>query len=601
MHYRLCVCVIFSGVFSFVKLEPLKSHAIIIPMKNSTLAEIVKDVADLDGPAVQERAIGGRSLRRLAAHTPWLGFISSLLIVLAVSRTPQSLFSDPAWQLKALQQHIAGESPNFNTLVQANPHDVSQDTQEWISWWPVGTNVLVYPLLSLGLTLAMSIRIISACALILGSIGFGFWIRAFRLPHWLAISLALTIPWIRYANLPLFQYAAEGLVFAVAPWAFVGAIRLASSWTGRRKENLPFLVGYGLLLGFSYWFKYSAVFISAGVLLHLAITAWKQRGQALKDVAIVSVIFLLVVGSLNALNHLMGAAMNAVTEHLSFVMDWRLPFNFVGLLAMAMADADGLARYVLFHPGRNLLPFNYATLCYLGLPGGVVLFWLLVRRHSSPVLLLSRDALLTISAFFIAVMTVFSARAMEARYIAAFGMALIPAALQVALDFAPKLGRARRAILLLMAACYLVIPITYGGFSIIGKIARTPTRYQAGPSGFYNPLFADADAKSAIAELIAHFDRASDVWYLTEPYTAMDLPGRVILRHADFLPIAALKDSFHTSRAVRVHLLLPPWFEQNGKGVLIRGQFAGAKSWVSRTFPGMNYIEWTATLRTDPN
>jgi hypothetical protein len=60
-----------------------------------------------------------------------------------------------------------------------------------------------------------------------------------------------------------------------------------------------------------------------------------------------------------------------------------------------MADADGLARYVLFHPGRSLLPFNYLTLCYLGLPGGVVLFWLLARRHASAAVLLSRDVLLT--------------------------------------------------------------------------------------------------------------------------------------------------------------------------------------------------------------
>src|SRR5205085_4968087 len=166
------------------------------------------------------------------------------------------------------------------------------------------------------------------------------------------------------------------------------------------------------------------------------------------ELAVLSGVFTGLIGILNVLNHLMGAAMNALTEHPTLVLDWHLPFNIVGLMAMSMADADGLARYILFHPGRNLLPFNYLTLCYLGLPGGFMLFWLLTHRHSNPALLLSRDVLLTVSALFVAIMTVFSARAMEARYIAAIGIALIPAVLDSAFHLAPKLRRANRALLL---------------------------------------------------------------------------------------------------------------------------------------------------------
>jgi hypothetical protein len=75
------------------------------------------------------------------------------------------------------------------------------------------------------------------------------------------------------------------------------------------------------------------------------------------------------------------------------------------------------------------------------------LFWLLARRHASAAVLLSRDVLLTLSALFVAVMTVFSARAMEARYIAAIGIALIPAVIESALQLAPKAsaGQSRAA------------------------------------------------------------------------------------------------------------------------------------------------------------
>jgi hypothetical protein len=356
------------------------------------------------------------------------------------------------------------------------------------------------------------------------------------------------------------------------------------------------LLGYGVLVGFAYWLKYSAVFISLGALVHLAITAWKQpRRRSFFELAIVGGLFCLVVGVLNVLNHAMGAAMNAVTEHPSFLLDWRLPFNLVGLMAMAMADADGLARYVLFHPGRSLLPFNYLTLCYLGIPGGVMLFWLLVRRHASPAVILSRDVLLTLSALFVAVMAVFSARAMEARYIAAIGIALIPAVIESAMQLAPKLRLAARALLLAGGIIYVAIPMAYGAFSVVGKIARTPA-YRAGPSGLYNPLFATNNARPPIAELTATFNPQSDVWYLTEAFTAMDLPGRAIMQHADFLAVDALKGTFRTSKPMRVHLLLPPWFEQNGKGTAIRGEFLGAGGWSSSTVPGMNYVEWTASL-----
>jgi len=534
--------------------------------------------------------------RRPTRLLPFLALLSSLIVVLATWRTPQSLFADPSWQLKALQQHLAGQSPTINTLVQPDARDISRNHFEWISWWPIGTNVLAYPLLRMGLSIGSAVRVLAALALILGSLGFGYWVRIFRLPQWIAIALAVGIPWIRYANLSLFQYAAEGLVFGICPWILVGALRLRSRWMEQRNENFVWLLGYGVLLGVAYWLKYSAVFISLGVLAHLAITVWRQpRRRTFFELAIVGGLFGLVVGVLNLLNHAMGAAMNAVTEHPSFLLDWRLPFNLIGLMAMAMADADGLARYLLFHPGRSLLAFNYLTLCYLGLPGGVLLFWLLVRRHASPAVLLCRDVLLTLSALFVAVMTVFSARAMEARYIAAIGIALIPAVLESALQLAPKLRRASRALLVAGGIVYLAIPMAYGAFSVVGKIARTPA-YRAGPSGLYNPLFATTDARAPIPELTATFNPQSDVWYLTEAFTAMDLPGCAILQHADFLPLDALKGTFRTSKPMRVHLLLPPWFEQDGKGAAIRGEFMGAGNWSSRTVRGMNYVEWTASL-----
>jgi hypothetical protein len=511
------------------------------------------------------------------------------------------LFSDPSWQLKALQQHLAGQSPTINTLVQPDSRDISQDHLEWISWWPIGTNAFVYPLLRMGLSIGTAVRVLAAVALILGSVGFGYWVQVFGLPQWLAIALAIGIPWILYATLSLFQYAAEGLVFGICPWLLVGAFRLRSrGWFSamkvrvapgiRRAARLRLLAEIFCRLDLPRRARPSGNHCLAGTQateLHRTGDRWRT--------------LFFVVGVLNLLNHAMGAAMNAITEHPPFVLDWRLPFNLIGLMAMAMADADGLARYVLFHPGRSLLPFNYLTLCYLGLPGGLLSYWLLGRRHSNPALLLSPDVLLTLSALFVAVMTIFSARAMEARYIAAIGIALVPAALESAFHVTPKTLRAARPVLLAAGIIYLAIPMAYGGFSVVGKIARTPSSYRTGPSGLYNPLFASTDARTPVAELTADFNPESDIWYLTEAFSALNLPGRAIIQHADFLPVARLNQTFQTSKPLRIHLLLPPWFEQNGKGARIRAEFPRAINWSSRIVPGMNYVEWTATLFSGGN
>ena len=122
-----------------------------------------------------------------------------------------------------MQQYFAGESGSFGTLVQADPNDLSKNSEEWISWWPIGTNLLVYPFVRSGLSFAAAIRIVADLALIIGSVGFGYWLTLFEIPRWIAWTLAVAIPWIRYANLGLFTYSSEILVYALCPLAAVGS------------------------------------------------------------------------------------------------------------------------------------------------------------------------------------------------------------------------------------------------------------------------------------------------------------------------------------------------------------------------------------------
>src|ERR1035441_1390225 len=122
---------------------------------------------------------------------PVLALVSSITLLLLVARTPQALYSDPAWQLKALQQYLSGESKSFNDLVQPSPSDLSVNSSEWISWWPLGTNILIYPLLRAGMAMGTAVRCLADVALLLGSFGFGYWLSLVRIRQWMAVTLAL--------------------------------------------------------------------------------------------------------------------------------------------------------------------------------------------------------------------------------------------------------------------------------------------------------------------------------------------------------------------------------------------------------------------------
>lgn len=144
--------------------------------------------------------------------------ISSLLLIFVALKNPQSLYSDSAWQMKALQQFIAGDSPSFNHLVRPSYDDLAVNKAIWITWWPFGTNLLAYPLMAQGISVGMSIRIIAITSFVLGSLGWIYWFSLFDFPIWIGVILALTIPSLRNGNSALYMYSAEVLVYAYAPW-----------------------------------------------------------------------------------------------------------------------------------------------------------------------------------------------------------------------------------------------------------------------------------------------------------------------------------------------------------------------------------------------
>lgn len=510
----------------------------------------------LNGPAA------GSSKPRLdvSSRVVIVSLASVLVVTLLTWHTPQSVYMDPAWQLNALRQYVSGQSPNFNTLVQANPKDLSRDHLEWISQWPPLMGLIILALTRVGVSILLGVRMLAIAGLAVGSIGWGLWAERFAMPRWVVYCIAAGTPFIRYANNPLFSYYTEGLAFAMAPWMLICAERLVRRWA------LPTAVATGVLLGAAYWAKYSLAFVSVGA---LAFLFWRVRWRALW--AAIPCMALML--ALNQLNRTMGAAASIVSQgRIGVVWNWRVlvaPFSF---LPLGMADLDAMLHYLFMSPEH---PWEHAeAVIYLGtLPGVLLLAWLL--RPARDEEWLSISVALASMGSLIALWLTVSTVGYEVRYIASAAMALLPFAAASAYRKWPAISRGARCALVAAALVYIVVPTAYGAVTVFGKRSRVS-------------VFPLRPAPRM------------DVVYAADPVIAFGLDGRKVITEADFESESTLRSqTYHTSVPLSIGVVLPVHFEGSGKGELIRKSFPQAREWQGPVPLTSAYQVWVAQLIPD--
>lgn len=549
-----------------------------------------------------------------------LTLISSLLVILFTIRTPQGLYNDPAEQMKALQQYLAGESPSFNHMVMPDPYDLSRDKASWISAWSPGTQILAYPLMINGVKTGVALRIIAAICLILGSIGWLRWFLLFNLPLWVKISFALALPWMRYVSNALFMYSADILVFASAPWILLATYGFTEVWSQKKYALVRLLftsILIGFALGFAYILKYSAIFVSLGALVYMGLVAYrllKVRDRyfyryILLSFILVIIFFTMPVALLSLINQKFAGYMNLVTLKMGLSLRWEDLLFLLANPALAIANAVSMWRYVLLHPNYGILrgyPWiigeSSIWLGFIGLPGGLLLLWLMLRSYYS-----DRPRLLALSVFFTSLVAMFciwifsySFGSYQARYLAVGSMAILPLAIQngVYLYRRQRTRRRLKSVLLGAAIIYMAVPLVYGGISVAAKVMRTPRNYRVGPAQIYNPLIANVNLAGVQERLMQIFTPATDVWYIPEAISALDISGRAIIAFSDFTDAEELRRvKYFSSKPLRVHALMPPYFEENGKDKIIRESFVQADGWSKEYIEGSKYICWTTTLK----
>jgi hypothetical protein len=530
--------------------------------------------------------------------------ISTLFLLLVTWTQPQGINSDPAFQLKAVQQYLDGISPSINHVVLPDSTDISRDRLGWIIWWSPGTNLLAYPLLASGFTIGDAVRVLTAFCLLAGSIGWVWWFSRFKIPALVNLLFALFIAWARFRSNTLFVYTPEILVYASVPWLLLCALQLGKYFRqpqDRLRWAFACATVLGLLMGGMYILKYAALFISVGAGAYLALLLRRNFSwRALLLLAWAGLLCAVPVGILTVLNQNLGGEANLVATSTGNYFRWETLLHAVANPAMIAGDAFSLWDYLFFN--SPALSANSET--YLGVVGllpGLLLIWLALLPSSEDADVLARVTFFTSLAIMIVIWSFSDSVSYEPRHLSAAGLAVLPLLLQQGWRLLKQKRRGVNVLLVAVFFGFVVVPFGYGVVSVAGKVLRTSPNYVTGRSDLYNALLAATNINAVRDDILESVDVENDVLYVTSPVSALDLSGRLIMIHADFTPIEQLRSQqFTSSVPLRVHLLLPTPFEANGKGDVIRGSFPGAGNWTERSIGDSNLILWTADLAPQP-
>lgn len=524
----------------------------------------------------------------LLVTRPWIvAALSAVVVILVSSTVPLSVHGDQAFQLKAAQQTLTGESPLANAITLADPADLTVATPGWITAWPPSTQVAAFPQMRAGVPIGVALRRAAACMLLVGAIGWLRWWAAFVLPRPWLVVVALLLPWERYASHGLFDYSAEILTFGAVPWVLLAARRVARYAEDRPHLDVAFIAG--LAAGALYCVQYSAVFASIGCAAFLVSRRGNaRRAEAFSFMAGASI----PVALLTISNHNLADAARRSSMGLTWALDPRVLVYLPGNLGNMAADAASLFTEA-FAPTTGAAPFAVAL---LGVPAGLTLAWLLTRAETLEERLAAAIAAVS-AVLMLAAWIGWQALDFAAPHLAGAAMASLPAAIAVTRRQWPAFTTPARAWLLVAAGIFVGLPWIYGPVSVVAAVTRVRD-YRTTDTRLYNPLAATRDLPAAVTAFRQACATTPPpmVWYVPDPLTALELSGPMLVTDPASESIEQL--GAHAYRGpVSICALLPRGFETNGKGLAIRRSFADISTWQRVPIETAQYDLWIGVPR----
>jgi hypothetical protein len=522
---------------------------------------------------------------------------SCTVLVLLASHVPQSVNTDEAFQLKALQQYRAGETPSFNHLRGVDPTDITRDHVLWITSWPPSPQTTLWPFVAAGLTLGTAVRAVACLALFAGCLGWVRWWMRFEIPVSMVFAACVMLPWMPYTSMAVFQMRPETLAFATIPWFLLSLLPIL-----KRLDSGAFVpwwqsVSVGLFGGLLFWVKYSLVFIPAA---SGAMLAWRARRGSRSAAHALAAFIIGCAGPIVLLSVMNRLLAGTVVGYFTAIHDDRswseLVLRAIGNPALMAGDAGTMLKFGLGDPQIGLLrrwPSLYGpSVALLAAPGGLTMGCLLWHRES----LAERVAAITLAVSVVCLLMVWiviSAVSLEPRHLAGGTLASVPACLAVATRRWQQFRPGVRGWLLGSVVLFLALPCGFYGPAAALTHARRAWSFTASAERLYNPFVSVTNARQALAGLLDACADPDAVWYVPDPLTALELPRRLITTDADFQAVESLRQMRYIGR-LRVCALLPPKFETNDKGPAIRASFRDVTGWNRHRVVNSAYDLWIA-------
>ncbi|HEX6902221.1 MAG TPA: hypothetical protein VF789_21065 [Thermoanaerobaculia bacterium] len=437
---------------------------------------------------------------------------------LAAWRVPYKLESDTAFQVKGIQQWLAGDTPNPGTLLLPDPADLGRDAAVWSNWWPPAFPFLYAPLAAAGLPLGTALRATSLLLFLAGSLG---WLRlAERLETGRSVQLLFAASLAAYA-LTIGGAASlrstDLLSFAAAPWLFSLVLNAGMS--------VPRALLCGAVLGATYWVRYSLFLVALPLLLWLALGQALDRGRELRGrmgrMAALGAGFALPVLLLLTFNlsrsedvgeTVSGNRSAWMLEDKPAVPPLRLALSFAGAPGLALFQNDLWITHLTHFSDarlprlRGVAPEDRRALkALLGLPATLALLWGLARerrrRPGSPVLL----AVAVMGLFYLALAALsaayhFDYLANEPRLASGFMPLAQLLALSGWLSGGGRTWRGRTLAAGALAACF-ALPLLFAAASFLKNDLHDRLRppYRASRTGLLVTELSDRDVPAVTA------------------------------------------------------------------------------------------------------
>jgi len=516
--------------------------------------------------------------------------ISVICVFVLYYPRPMGFYSDPAWGLRAAQDYLAGKSPSINHCRIVDTGDLSKDAFGWVQAWPPSPQIMFLPFLALGLSTGEAARLVVLAFTLLGCAGWVKWTQRMGVNYPMTIFMAVILPWLRFATLPYFNFSADLFVFALTPWLMLFCLSLPH----RQRPGALFLYALaGLCAGLFYLLKWSGLFVTLGVLSWWLIITCFMRPRRFLAASVFSLFCFFPVVAYSLLNAKLGGHFNTLGAHqfISFIVDPRIFIGSFGNIGLSVFDLESLLNFIFLPAARPAL-IDWGWLGIFGIPFFPLAVWLFRRalrgKKMTPQILLTTCVFVVSWLAVLGLTVTFNGKADKlywytyvTRYIRPATLAVMPILL-LGLHGFSLLRRKTKVIVAVLIVTYCFIPCVYSITAFFFKLKRVPVSYRAGPTGIYNPFLNSSDSRSVIDEIYSVIrDRSRDVIYVTDPQEWLDIDGRVICALADIIPQNEIKQSppMITSRPLRMVMVLPKHFENNGKDGLLRSKVPQARLW----------------------